>query len=117
MPRASKKVPVVVVSSDSAKMSDTIPSTEAAVEGALPVDAADSSFAVGAKEAVEGKKLKSPKASRRAKTCDRCDERRKREREYARVSRDRARCAKQSAKAGAESGDVVSSEPVDPSKV
>lgn len=117
MPRASKKVPVVAVSSDSAKMSDTIPSTEAVVEGALSVDAAGLSFAVGVKEAVGDKKPKSPKASRRAKTCDRCDERRKREREYARVSRDRARSAKQSAKASVESGDVASSEPVDPSKV
>jgi hypothetical protein len=36
-------------------------------------------------------KPKKPKAARKPKPCSRCDERRKREREYARVSRQRAK--------------------------
>jgi hypothetical protein len=95
MARPVKKVDSDVTSGDSAKTSDAAPTP------ALPVDAPQvvgdaSSFAPGVDAPVEVKevKAKSPKASRRAKTCERCDERRKREREYARVSRDRARAAR-----------------------
>jgi len=102
MPRSKNTRPVKktdsdVMSSDSAKTLDADPAA------ALPVEAAQAAevtgdapvFAPGADAPVEVKEVKTkPKASRRAKTCERCDERRKREREYARVSRDRARIAR-----------------------
>ena len=95
MARPVKKVDSVVTSGDSAKTSDVVPSAEAVVETSVAAGDAPL-FAPGAEAPVEVKeaKAKSPKASRRAKTCERCDERRKREREYARVSRDRARIAR-----------------------
>lgn len=95
MARPVKKVDSIVTSGDSAKTSDVDPSVEAVVETSVAAGDAPL-FAPGAEVPVEVKetKAKSPKASRRAKTCERCDERRKREREYARVSRDRARIAR-----------------------
>jgi hypothetical protein len=82
------------MSSDSAKTSDVDPAVAPAVDAAQAVGDAPL-FAPGVDAPVEVKEVKkSPKASRRAKTCERCDERRKREREYARVSRDRARIAR-----------------------
>jgi hypothetical protein len=100
MPRPTKKTHASAVSGDSAKTSDIAQESVAALtpdappDTTLPADVVPS-FAAGsdAPEPVVVKP-KSPKASRRAKTCERCDERRKREREYARVSRDRARIAR-----------------------
>lgn len=101
MPRPTKKAHASAVSGDSAKTSDIAPESAAALTPdappsttPLPADAAPL-FAAGsdAPEPVVVKP-KSAKASRRAKTCERCDERRKREREYARVSRERARIAR-----------------------
>jgi hypothetical protein len=58
-----------------------------------PVAAVAESFEVGTAPAVVAgdEKPKKPKAARKPKPCVRCDERRKREREYARVSRQRAK--------------------------
>ena len=98
MARPTKKVNAVVMSGDSEKTSDADQVAEQVTK--TPVDTApavesDPLFAAGV-DAPEVKETgkKSPKASRRAKACARCDERRKREREYARVSRDRARIAR-----------------------
>ena len=102
MPRAKmtrpKKVDAVVTSGDSEKTLDVDQGAEQATKALVdtaPAVESDPLFAAGddAPEVKEAEK-KSPKASRRAKTCTRCDERRKREREYARVSRDRARIAR-----------------------
>jgi hypothetical protein len=101
MARPPKKVHASAVSGDSAKTSDTaqegVVVTAAPVVADAPVAAdAPALFATGvdAPEPAAVVKPKSAKASRRAKTCERCEERRKREREYARVSRDRARVAR-----------------------
>lgn len=100
MPRPTKKAHASAVSSDSAKTSDVAQEPVVDSAAALTVDApvaADAlpPFAAGVDApAPVAAKPKSPKASRRAKTCERCEERRKREREYARVSRDRARTAR-----------------------
>ena len=93
--RPVKKTDSAVMSSDGAKTSDADPTAAPPVETAQVTGDAPL-FTPGADAPVEVKevKAKSPKASRRAKTCERCDERRKREREYARVSRDRARIAR-----------------------
>jgi hypothetical protein len=101
MARPTKKVHASAASGDSAKTSDTTQESVVAAAAPLASDAplaadAPPTFAAGvdAPEVAVAVKPKSPKASRRAKTCDRCEERRKREREYARVSRDRARTAR-----------------------
>ena len=94
MARPTKKVHASAVSGDSAKTSDTA-QDPLAPDAPIAADAPPT-FAAGvdAPEVAVAVKPKSAKASRRAKTCERCEERRKREREYARVSRDRARTAR-----------------------
>jgi hypothetical protein len=64
----------------------------AAVEGAVEAESA-AEFAEGCAPAPEAAPAK-PKSSRKPKPCKRCDERREREREYARLSRVRARLTK-----------------------
>ena len=80
---------------DSVKMGGDAPA--AATMEPLDTETEKVAFSVGTSEAsVEPTKTK-PKTSRKAKVCDRCEERRKREREYARASRTRVRLAKASA--------------------
>ena len=94
-PRSVRKEDGVTTADDSVKMGGDAPA--AATMEPLDTETEKVAFSVGTSEAsVEPTKTK-PKTSRKAKVCDRCEERRKREREYARASRTRVRLAKASA--------------------
>jgi hypothetical protein len=103
MPRAKqtkdKSVPSDAPTSDDAAAA--VPAVEAPIGDIFePGTAAPA-------EPVEDAKSKPKKGSRKPKPCVRCDERRKREREYARASRVRSKLAKTSG----ESAAVPSAEP------
>lgn len=63
-----------------------------------------------APETVKEKKV-GPKAARRAKTCEKCLQRREREREYARAARLKSRAAKEAKSAAAVSAAAASTTP------
>jgi hypothetical protein len=102
MPRA-KKTLVAKVAPDQPTSSDA----------ALPVDATPATpateFAVGTLPPAEEEKVEKPKSTRarKPKPCERCDERRRREREYARASRQRGKGAKPASHDDAVKGEVV----------
>lgn len=89
----SDDVPVSVVPEDSVGEATTMPpvadAPEAVVDGQVAAEAPKSEKKVG------------PKAARRAKTCEKCLQRREREREYARSARVKARALKDAKAAAA----------------
>jgi len=108
MPRV-KKTPVAKV----------VPDQPASIDATQPVDSAPAAeFAVGTLPPVEEEKLEKPKSTRarKPKPCDRCDERRRREREYARASRQRVKGSKAGSEADSakDSLVVVEEAPTDP---
>jgi len=89
----SDDAPVAVVVPDDAGLADvakTLTFETMPAEASLTLDAATGE----AHEAVKPQKKVSPKAARRAKTCDKCVQRREREREYARIARSKSRSLK-----------------------
>jgi len=107
MPRV-KKTPVAKV----------VPDQPVSIDATQPVDSAPAAeFAVGTLPPVEEEKLEKPKSTRarKPKPCDRCDERRRREREYARASRQRVKGSKAGSEAdSAKDSLVVVEAPTDP---
>jgi len=87
MARAKPTRPQRIVP-DQPTSTDTLPPID---DSAVRVEL--DAFAVGTPPAAEEVKTKKPKA-RKPKACERCDERRAREREYARASRLRAKATK-----------------------
>jgi len=92
MPRAkqtkAKSVPADVPTSDDA-VPAVVPEAEAPLGDVFEPGTAPSTSSVD-----EEGKSKPKKSTRKPKPCTRCDERRKREREYARASRVRSKLAK-----------------------
>jgi hypothetical protein len=91
----SDDAPVAVVVPDDAGLADvaktlTFTFETMPAEASLTLDAATGE----AREVVKSEKKVSPKAARRAKTCDKCVQRREREREYARIARSKSRSLK-----------------------
>jgi hypothetical protein len=85
----SDDVPVAVGVADDAGLADvakTLTFERVPAEASLTLDVATGEVS----EAVKEKKV-GPKAARRAKTCDKCVQRRQREREYARIARSKSR--------------------------
>jgi len=82
-------------------VSNDAPPTVALPESAASAPVSEAGFTEGVADAVastEGKgKSKPKKGTRKPKPCEKCDERRKREREYARASRIRAKLTKEPA--------------------
>ena len=109
MPRV-KKTPFAKVAQDQ----------PVSIDSTQPVDPAPAAeFAVGTLPPVEGEKLEKPKSTRarKPKPCDRCDERRRREREYARASRQRVKGVKAGSEADSAKDSLVVVEteaPTDP---
>ena len=113
MPRVKKTpvakvVPDQPVSIDATQPVDSVPAVEPAAE-----------FAVGMLPPVEEEKLEKPKSTRarKPKPCERCDERRRREREYARASRQRVKGSKAGSEADSAKDSLVVVEteaPTDP---
>ena len=113
MPRVKKTpvakvVPDQPVSIDTTQAVDSVPAVEPAAE-----------FAVGMLPPAEEEKLEKPKSTRarKPKPCERCDERRRREREYARASRQRVKGSKAGSEADSAKDSLVVVEteaPADP---
>lgn len=89
------------MSTDAPTSSDVQPTvSDDAFQKSVPAEVGEAGIAAGIADAAvvaEGGKLKpKQKGARKPKPCTRCDERRKREREYARASRVRAKLTKDS---------------------
>jgi hypothetical protein len=97
MPRIKMSNPIQIVSV-SPSDDTTVPVSDV-VDGAVAAGLTD--------DATTKTKKVTVKAARRAKTCERCLERREREREYARIARARARALKGGSSDAAVSGAVV----------
>ena len=106
MPRVKKSVATKRASetmSDDAQvaLADAVGPADAAATLTVEAQSADPAQAVVAGEAgdaVKSQKKVGPKAARRAKTCEKCLQRREREREYARIARSKSRSLKEAKK-------------------
>ena len=93
-PTSSDVRPIV---SDDAVPQSSAQVGEAGFAAGSAVDVPESVSSADSAEAEGGKLKPKPKGARKPKPCVRCDERRKREREYARASRVRAKLTKDGA--------------------